>query len=117
MNCRFIRKKFKNMNNQQFLSDLSQQPLSALQSFDDPNYALEYFNQILIDTLNKHAPVKQKRIKHSHQPDWFNSEILNAIKCRDKAKQFNNEQAFKYWRQQVKKLTYKSKHQYYSCAI
>ena len=108
---------FKNLDNQHFLRDLSSQPLNAVQSFDDPNHALEFLYQMLTDTLNKHAPIKQRRIKHIHQPDWFNTEILNAIKCRDKAKQSNNHQSYKYWRREVKKLCKKSKHQYYKHAI
>ena len=39
-----------------------------------------YFTQLFTEVLNKHAPIRQKRVKHSHQPDWFTSEIANAIK-------------------------------------
>ena len=108
---------FKHMNEEEFLSDLSRLPLTAVQSFDNPDNALEYFTQLFTEVLNKHAPIKQKRVKHSHQPDWFTSEIANAIKCRNKFKQDKNSQSFKHWRKKVKNLCYKNKQQYYTNSI
>ena len=36
--------------------------------------------------LNTFAPLKQKRVKHIHLPEWFNPDILKSSKERDKAK-------------------------------
>ena len=54
---------------------------------DDPNKALEAWQDIFMDTLNEHAPLKEKRVKMKFQPDWFNEEINDAIKKRNRAKQ------------------------------
>ena len=38
------------------------------------------------DTINKHAPVKNNRIKNDIQPDWYTADILDKMKERDKLK-------------------------------
>ena len=96
---------------------LKQQPFSAIDNFDQPDNALEFFLQLFTDTLNKHAPIKQKRVKHRNQPDWFNEDIEHAILSRNKAKQLGNMNQFKFWRNKVKSLAFNSKKQFYSKSI
>ena len=77
--------------------------------FDDANDALDYFLTLFTDTLDIHAPLKQKRVKYIHQPDWFNKEIEDAIKSRNCAKKMQNSDDYKYWRQKVNFFLYKIK--------
>ena len=35
------------------------------------------------DVLNSHAPLKKKRVKRLHQPEWFTDEFSDAIKKRN----------------------------------
>ena len=41
---------------------------------------------ILSHVLNKHAPVRHKRVKRDVQPPWFNSNIYDLISKRDRSK-------------------------------
>ena len=36
-----------------------------------------------MNIVDIHVPLKIKRVKHKYQPDWFNIDILQAIKERD----------------------------------
>ena len=105
---------FKSFNEESFLLHLQKQPFSALNHFDCPDAATDVFLKIFSDSLNEHAPIKQKRVKHSHQPDWFSKNISEAIKARDKAKSEGNTEQFKHWRAQVKKQSFLSKKEFYS---
>ena len=48
--------------------------------------ALEACYSHFVETINKHAPIKQHRIKKDIQPDWLNSEIIDNMKERDELK-------------------------------
>ena len=76
----------KNFNEDSFLKSLEEAPWSTIDTFDDPDDALDTFNSLFTQILDIHAPIKTKRVKHVNQPDWFNTDSLNAIKQRDKAK-------------------------------
>ena len=77
---------FKIFNENAFQSDLA----NALQNFelihqsvDDDFNAL---HSIVIKQLDKHAPVKQRRVKSRRLPDWYTTEIGEARIARDKFK-------------------------------
>ena len=66
-----------------YLFTLENQPWGILDIYDDPNDAMDFFNEIFLSVLDKHAPLKTKHVKHSLQPNWFNSEIAESGKNRD----------------------------------
>ncbi|XP_060561384.1 uncharacterized protein LOC132721143, partial [Ruditapes philippinarum] len=107
----------KKFDEKEFLESLEQQPWSLIEIFEDPNDALDCFNSLFSQVLNEHAPLKRKRVKHTHLPDWYNPDILHASKQRDKAKKINNNEDYKYWRNKVKNLISSSKKSYYSETI
>jgi hypothetical protein len=107
----------KNFNADKFLCDLSKQPWSIINMFNDPDDALDTFNKLFLETLNEHAPYKQKRVKHKNQADWFNEDIANAMRNRDHAKKKHNVEDFKYWKAQVKKLTHTAKTEFFNQEI
>ena len=59
-----------------FLSDLAQQSWSNINSYEDPSAAVQSFNDIFLSLLDKHAPLKKKRVKKCQQPGWMNQVIL-----------------------------------------
>ena len=74
----------------QFLKDLECQPWVLLDIYDDPNDAMDFFNKLFENVLNRHAPKKTKRVKHVLLPNWFTKEIDEAGKNRDFCKKRNN---------------------------
>jgi len=67
---------FKTFNGNNFRSDLLCSGLENVETVTDPNAALYLFYNILNGVLSKHAPIKEKRIKRTHQPGWFNNDII-----------------------------------------
>ena len=51
---------------------------------EDQNIALETIYTILDTTLDRHAPIKTKRVKHVHKPTWLTDEIILAMHKLDK---------------------------------
>jgi hypothetical protein len=41
---------------------------------------------IFIPIVNKHAPIRTKRVKHATLPKWLSPEIKDAMKIRDTLK-------------------------------
>ena len=70
----------KHFEENQFLADLGAQQWSVFDMYDDPNDALDFFNQMFESTLDLHAPERTKRVKHFLQPNWFNENISEASK-------------------------------------
>lgn len=107
----------KNFNKREFLSDLESQPWNTLEIFDDPNDALDLFSKHFLDTLNRHAPLKTKRVKLTNQPDWYNEDIKEAMKQRDQLKKTGDQEAYKHWRNKVKKLIRQAKKSFFTETI
>ena len=51
--------------------------------FDDIDDVLFTYESLLNDVLQKHMPLREKRVKKKSQPPWFDKEIGSAIKERD----------------------------------
>lgn len=66
--------------------------------------------------LSKHAPMKEKRVRKRFQPDWFNSEITEAIRQRNKAK-FSEPSMYRQARNNVTRLLRNAKRNYFHNAI
>ena len=107
----------KKFNADNFLSDLSHQPWSLIDVFTEPNDALDIFYDLFLKVLDLHAPYKQKRVKFKNQKEWFTDEIAKAIQERDYAKKKKNTEEFKNLRSKVKKLSHKSKLEFFNQEI
>ena len=57
--------------------------------------ALGVWYSLFIETVNKHAPIQQHRIKKDIQPEWLTSEILDSLKERDKLKKQGRVEEYK----------------------
>ena len=68
-------------------NDFEAVPWSTLDMFsDDPDEMLKNWNSLVFTVIDKHAPIKSKRVKKQTKPAWFTEDIQNAIKRRDHLK-------------------------------
>ena len=108
---------FKKFSDDAFLNELS----NALSSFQvnqaDCDQNFERWTQILMMVLNKHAPMKTKRVKRNRQPEWLNDEIKSAIKKRDTYHNAKNWKEYKYWRNQTTSLIRSAKKGFFTKSI
>ena len=108
---------YKNFNQAAFLEDLSFVPWNICESFDDPNDALSCWVKLFLEVVEKHAPLKQRRVKKSKQPEWLTEEMINAMSIRDKFARLNDDQNRKLWRNKSNNLVRKGKTTYYKKLI
>ena len=71
-----------------YLPDLFEDTLTSInflnfQNFNDTTEAFDDFIQKIMVAIDKVLPIKERRIKHYSQ-EWFDDEIFEAIKNRDK---------------------------------
>ena len=50
-----------------------------------------------MEVLNRHAPLKNKRVKRETQPEWLNDCIKSASKKRDYYHKHIDWKQYKYW--------------------
>ena len=77
---------FKNFQKEAFFQDLNLVPFSNVFNTSDPNDALDDFYNNLLPVINKHAPLRKKRVKSQVLPGWLTPEIAAAQKYRDQLK-------------------------------
>ncbi|MCW4336379.1 MAG: reverse transcriptase domain-containing protein [Candidatus Thiodiazotropha endolucinida] len=108
---------FKTFSDDIFLKELS----DALQTFNvtqnNPNENFDSWTNILFTILNKHAPLKTKRVKRNNQPGWMNDDIKVAITQRDINHCNKNWNEYKYWRNQTTTLIRSAKKDFFNKAI
>ena len=83
----------KNYNSELFLSDLMCDPFHLVNIFDEIDGQVDVFNELFLDTLSEHAPIKRIKIKSRPNP-FITPEIKQLIKTCDswqkKARKTNN---------------------------
>ena len=77
---------FKHFNQNMFLYDLSQVSFNPVYQCSDPDKALEIWYSIFLPVVDKHAPIRHKRVKQKKIPSHITQEIKNLMKERDDAK-------------------------------
>lgn len=108
---------FKNFNESLFRSDLNDSNLKLVETFTDPNVALNMFYDTLKTVLDKHAPLKEKRIKREYQPKWITDEIKILMRKRDECHKHGQIDQFKILRNKITSLIRKSKRDYFNKAV
>ena len=73
---------YKNFNREKFLCDLSSAPFHATQVFDTVDDAYWFSEYLLLDVVNKHAPLKKRVIKQK-QIQYVNSTLRKQHNVRD----------------------------------
>ena len=111
-----IYRSFKNFNQSCFLNDLATVHWEIIEKFDTVDDIVSVWTLLLTEVLDKHAPIKNHRIKRKYQHEWPTSEILDLMKKRNKHKLNGNTDAYKALRNKVptlidiaKKETYRNK--------
>ena len=104
---------FKNFNEALFLSDLDAAPFSDIFNLTDPNKALSLWYKLLLEALNKHAPVRHKRVRRPSLPPWLTEELKQAMAQRDRLRKDKNFADYKRQRNKVKHLVRKAKRAYF----
>ena len=74
---------FKKFNEESFLEELKELNLDQIEYINDTEAAIEMWYTLFLSLINKHAPLKTKRVKYSHQPGWMTDEIKDAQRKRD----------------------------------
>ena len=115
-------RQFKHFNALRFQSELSE-AFSHFPTFNDPNKAWETWKEISLEITNKHAPLRQKRVK-SEYCGWMTNEIKKQSYHRDYLKKkaislnsVNYFQAYKQCKNQVNKCIKQTKRTYYNSKL
>ncbi len=108
---------FKRFNEDNFISDLSNSPFNLIELEEDVNIAMEKWYDLFERVLDKHAPIRNKRVKSYKQAEWFNDSIKTAINNRNNCHSRKDWENFKHWRNKTTSLINKSKENYYQNAI
>ena len=84
---------------------------------NDVNAKVLQMNNHIINVINQHIPIKKKRVKRPHQPEWYNEQIQNIIHARDKAKRQGNFGLYRELRNKVVKTIKNAKITYYERSL
>ena len=68
-----------------FREDMSKVNWKDIETCDDLNDAVEKWENMVLNVINKHMPWRTKRMRKTYSP-WLNESIYNLIKQRDSAK-------------------------------
>jgi len=108
---------FKHFNEIEYLNDLQNADWDKLDRCVNPGEALLELEHIINAALDKHAPIKQKRIKKTNKPAWLTKEIICAIRKRNRLRSKGPSVQFKYAKKHVKRLINLSKSTYYQSEV
>ena len=92
-------RQFKHFNRGKFLSDLNQLPWANVDLYSDPSEMWRVCKEMFLGSVDKHAPLKSKRIRKKKRSPWITRELLNKIQKRDFLKKkeiFSNNSAIWY---------------------
>lgn len=108
---------FKKFDESLFLTDLS----SCLEHFKSDRKTVDEdfaaWHTVLIQCLDKHAPIKLKRVKFSRLPAWYVPEIGEARKLRDKYKRLNEWSEYKKYRNKTRNLIRNAKRKHFADSV
>ena len=76
----------RNFNSENFLNDLNQQPWAEVcHNAADSNKMWQIWKSLLMETINKHAPIRIKRVGKKNSP-WVTGELRRLLFERDSLK-------------------------------
>ena len=65
---------FKLFNETEFLNDLSNASWNILDTTDNVDDMLELWYSLFFTVIDKHLPIKKKRVENPSQPEWLSQE-------------------------------------------
>ena len=96
-----------------FIKDLAEVPWETITAFDKVDDMVQTWNDLFLEIVNKHAPIKTNRVKRKHQPEWLASEILDLMRERDKCKINGKTDEYRILRNKISKMIDKAKKEMY----
>ena len=74
----------KNFNTKEYYTDFSTLPFSTVYSFDNPDDQLAVLNKLILDCIDRHAPLKRTKFTRPPAPWTKQLDIIELQKQRDK---------------------------------
>lgn len=108
---------FKHFDKELFLRDIRCTPFQNVFSFTDPEKAMSWWINVFTNILDKHAPIKKKRVRKSSIPPWLNNDIKQAMKKRNALKKEKKFEEYKKQRNHIKVLIRQAKKQYFNTLV
>ena len=108
---------YKSFDEAEFIKDLQSVPWSVIEGFDNPDDILDTWNTLFIGVVDKHAPLKERRVKYPVQPEWMTDEILENIVLRDRCISTGEIVTAKVYRNKVANLTKQAKSNFYQSML
>ena len=97
-------RQLKNFNKAEFLRDLHMIDWSRVTAHNNPNETWDVWKHLLACVINKHAPLRRKRVKNKRSP-WITNELLREMRTRDflkkKAASTNDPSIWKQFKDQM----------------
>ncbi|VDI61719.1 Hypothetical predicted protein [Mytilus galloprovincialis] len=108
---------FKKFNEENFIKELQCKPFNNVIEEHDTDKALNIWYSLFNNVLNKHAPIKTKRVKNVQRPEWLTPEILTARQNRDYYHKKHDLDRYRFWRNKSKSLIDDAKNKFYKTSI
>ena len=89
-------------------------PFHGVFNYNDPSEALAFWYDAFLPVVNKHAPLRRKRVKHPKLPPWLTKDIIQAMVLRDKLKRDKLSDLYKKQRNKVSTLVRIAKKNYFN---
>jgi len=104
---------FKRFDKSAFLFDLSLAKFDLVSNCVDPEEAALLFVRTLLSVVDKHAPIRTKRVKYATIPIWMTNEIKDTMRLRDHMKKTKQFESYKKLRNTVTELVKLAKKKYF----
>ena len=108
---------FKTFDDNAFKHDLSQVAWEILSTLDGIDEMVQVWNSLFLEIVNKHAPLKEHRVRKPQQPDWLKPDILGATKESNKCKINGNHNEYILLRNKVSSMIRLAKDNVYKTKI
>ena len=104
---------FSKFDEQLFLYELNNSKLPLTFNIMDPDLAVEFWIKSFTEIYNKHAPLKQIRVKHAPIPPWMTKDLKEAGYLRDLLKANGYEEESRQLRNAINSEKRRQKRKYY----
>ena len=71
----------KNLDMNSYVSDFRELPLNLVYAFDEPDDQVTILNKLVLDCIEKHAPIKRVRLTRPVAP-WMKDESIVNLKTQ-----------------------------------
>ena len=79
-NVKYIRSE-KDIDINRYVSDFRELPLNLVYAFDEPDDQVTILNKLILDCIEKHAPIKRIRLTRPVAP-WMKDESIVNLKTQ-----------------------------------